>query len=1166
MNIKNLLHNITRNSVLSSIIPRLMIICILAGSLNYAFAATSEAFYASADESESSQRFAASSVLKSGKWAKVKVEKTGMQFVSASTLRNLGFSNISKVNVYGFGGRIIPETISPDDPDDLPILPVLRSDAGIWFFGYNHIRWNKSNSTGTNLSFAHEMQPYAEESWYFLSDKDSETYTLPVNKAKSISGLPVVETFSQMLLHENDLFCPASSGRTIVGEDFRSPTRQSFTFNLTDLANGTAYTKISFASNTSGGGSLMVYANGKRLASSSNDNFSAITNSDQYFLINNTKKSIPNPDSNLKLEIAFQNSGTVKLARLDYIEVEYPRSLNLNKGELFFNTNLVYPSAVKLKGVSSSTILWDVTDPVRPEAVELTISGSVGTFRAEPGTREYIAFTPGSTGQSVSSAQSVGNQDIHALQAPELLIIAPSEYKSAAQRLAEHHRDFDKMDVRVLCPQEIYNEFSSGTPDPSAFRRLMKMWHTRQPDVLKYCLIMSRPTYDHKRLAATTKAANYPRIPIWQSPTGYSKNTSYSTDDFIGMLEDCPKSFNISTARINISVGRMPVTSLSEANAMVDKYINYATNPIQGNWRNHILMIADDQDNGIHLNQAENAYKYLSTIGRGQNFLIERLYLDSYKMEAGATGNVYPAAKKKLLQSWNNEGISMLFYIGHASTVGWTHENLLNWNDIQSFSNKKLPFLYAATCEFARYDEDERSGAEVLWANTEGGIIGTICPSRTVFMSPNGTLSTSFSQAFFRGKADQPGRRMGDIYRESKNGITSADDNKLRFSFIGNPAMRFPVPPNEVRLDSINHVKVSVNPENYPVLTACSKVDLAGVITNPEGEVDKTFSGTLDILLYDAMTVIETLGNGSDGVVTSYNDRNTLLYRGSVKIKDGKWTANIIIPSEITNNYSPARLVFYANSDNRQADDPLLGEAHGQAENFYVYGVDKDAPEDSQGPVISSFAINRSDFQNGGVVNDSPVVIASLSDPSGINLSDAGIGHKLTLILDGEKYYDDVNSYYEPTPNDFTSGSIHYPLSNVATGKHSLKLIAWDNLGNSSSATLDFEVAANLPPQIYDLFTDVNPAKEKVNFTLSTDHPMTKIEASIEVFDLNGCKVWETDSRESTDLSANLSIGWDLKDKNGTRIPRGIYLYRATIISDSGASATKTKKLAVAAP
>lgn len=55
-----------------------------------------------------------------------------------------------------------------------------------------------------------------------------------------------------------------------------------------------------------------------------------------------------------------------------------------------------------------------------------------------------------------------------------MIIIAAKAFQTQAERLAEEHRATDGLTVEVVDPQSIYNEFSSGAPDATAYRRFMK--------------------------------------------------------------------------------------------------------------------------------------------------------------------------------------------------------------------------------------------------------------------------------------------------------------------------------------------------------------------------------------------------------------------------------------------------------------------------------------------------------------------------------------------------------------------------------------------------------------------------------------------------------------------------------------------------------------------
>ncbi len=1122
--------------------------------------------------------YAESSRLSSGKWVKVKVEKTGIQLITAANLKKMGFADPSKVRVYGFGGRPLNQTLTASEPDDLPLIASHVTAKGLYFFGYDNIRWTASQ-TNRQIPFTHTIHPYAEESWYFLRNSDDSPVRLDAAPSTANpAGLPEVTTFCQPLLHEVDMFHPSTTGSRYLGEDFRSPTRRSFDFSLTDAVEGeNCIINYGFGSNTTGTSTLSLSATGASGSQNFSEKLSAISDSEQFMSYTSTARTITAPGSNLHLEFSFQGSGTIKLARLDFIELQYQRHLRLNEGQLHFTISHVAPCKVSLSGAEASTIIWDVTDPSHHTLVS-TEAGNGGTltFTTPGGIREYVAFTPDKAGYGVSEYARVLNQDLHSLPVPDMLIIAPTGYKEAAELLAAHHRDYDGLSVHILTPEVIYNEFSSGVPDVTAFRRLMKMWYDRglqsnpesdepQASTLKYCLIMGEATYDHKMRMEATKNAAYPFVPIWQSLTGYSGTTSYSTDDYIGMLADSP-TFEIGQEKIHVAVGRMPFQSADESLVLTRKYIDYVTKPEVGEWRNRLMFVADDENQGDHLTQTEDMIRSLRATPSGNNFRYEKIYLDSYQREQSSLGPVYTKAKEKMMNLWNS-GVSFINYIGHANPVGWTHENLLNWTDITSFSNRNLPFIYAATCEFGRFDADTRSGAEVLWAYPEAGIIGIITPNRTVWIDQNGKLTREMGKSLFKPGSDGRTPTVGEAMIEAKNnypataaGMKPNNTNKLRYILIGDPAMRMPIPAYKVVLTEFNGEEpAEVTPDNYPVVPSMTRIEIGGVINDPEGIIDEDFNGFVEIQLYDAEKTVETFGNGPTGVVSYYNDRKTLLYRGVAKAEKGKWNASVIVPSEIENNYSPAQFSFYAYTSDRK-------EANGEFSKFYVYGAGSQDEEDTQGPAIEFFALNREDFQPGQVVHSSPIAMARISDPSGINISDAGIGHSMMLTLDDNTYFNDINLYYSPNADDVTGGSIAYPLSEISPGKHTLKLTVWDNAKNSSTSTIDFEVAVAKTPEIYALTTDVNPAKDHVNFTLSTDRPKAKVDCRIEVFDLNGRKVWASESTVSTDLLAGITVPWNLCDASGIRVPRGIYLYRATVISPEGPQTSKSYKLAVTAP
>lgn len=1109
-----------------------------------------------------SDRYASQSALSTGKWARFNVSEEGLQFISNSELRRLGFSDPQKVNVYGYGGREIDERLHSGHPDDLPLQPCVHTQSGILFYGTGSVGWKASAGKITPIDRVRNR--YSDHSYYYISDKECDFSVLQKRAASPAAGGRIIDRGYVGLLHEQELAMAANTGALALGEDFRVEQSKSFSFRLPGNTGAKAYADVNFATRTtSGSSSLLITANGNLLPSTTADVIAGITDPDMFIRQRSTVKEISGSGEKIDLGVKWIPGGAVQTARLDYITMAYERYFRLDDGPLLFSHSGYYDDRIEISGADATVLVYDVTDSAHPIELEYELKDGKACFTPlATGLRFYIAFRPDQQGISLSRGESVGNQNLHGLSSPDMLIICPKEFRAAADRIASLHLQQDGIRSVILTPSEIYNEFSSGVPDVSAYRKLMKMWWDREPGKLKYCLLMGKPTVNQKGLGVRNFSDLPEKVLIRQSIEGDSQTTSYSTDDLIVMLEDCHDTrFNIANTKMDVAVGRIPVSTVEEADASVLKIENYVKRPILGSWRNRVLVIADDEDNGEHLRQAEIVYSALKASGHGASRRYDRLYLDTYVRKLSGTGVTYPEATAKLLQSIR-EGVAVINYTGHANPTSWSHESLLPWTEIKALTNRALPFIFAATCEFARWDDDgAQSGGEHMWHNPDGGIIGMMAPSRKAYVSRNGLLNASTARRFFApGSAGLP-RRIGDIYKDGKNGNITGDDNQLRYVLIGDPALRLPDPEFRVVVDSIADCELAKAEASgdLPVLKAADHVKISGRILNPSGELASDFNGVMEPLLFDAERVIETYGNGKDGKKMFFNDRPSLLYSGKVEVKDGRWESLILMPSNIDNNYSPALLNFYAcGSDGR--------EASGSTESLYVYGYTDNPLDDSEGPEISSFGLNTQSFVSGGVVNSSPMVLASLRDPSGIAVSSSALGHELKLTLDGKKVYADAASYFTPDLSDPCGGKLAYPLYDLAPGEHTLQLTAWDNANNVSTSEIAFKVAVADSPTLVELRPSCNPARVSVTFSIDHDRQADKVSAAISIYDLNGRLVRALPSQVNYDMGSTLSLDWDLCDQSGRRVERGIYIYRAILTDSKGNQVAASKKIAVTAP
>src|SRR5690606_2954612 len=172
----------------------------------------------------------------------------------------------------------------------------------------------------------------------------------------------------------------------------------------------------------------------------------------------------------------------------------------------------------------------------------------------------------------------IENQDLRSIGGVNLLIVTHPLFKDEALRLAAHRQSHSGWQVRVVTTDEVYNDFSSGRQDITAIRDFVKAVHDKSPNDLKALLLFGKGSYDYKdRVPNNT---NF--VPTYQSRNSLHPLQSYSSDDYYAFLEDDEGYWDETSNAIHtldIGVGRLPVTSISEARAIVDKIIAYDTDP-----------------------------------------------------------------------------------------------------------------------------------------------------------------------------------------------------------------------------------------------------------------------------------------------------------------------------------------------------------------------------------------------------------------------------------------------------------------------------------------------------------------------------------------------------------------------------------------------------------
>ncbi|MDH6306979.1 hypothetical protein M2459_003588 [Parabacteroides sp. PF5-5] len=1111
-------------------------------------------------------RYASQSVLSGGKWVKIQVGETGIYKITYDDLKKMGFSDPSKVSVHGYGGWPLDEDFSSNSKypyiDDLPAVAVYKGSDYLLFYGKGPVKWEYDDSYGVK-AFVHTNNPYALYGAYFLTDSIAPK---EMEKVASVSGEAAlgITVFDDYRVHEEDLKSVNKSGRELFGESFeaggsRTIAATSPISNIPGITDDEAEVTMRFIArpkSTSGLVSLSVDGNNlmslsiPHVGTSVNDTYTKARVVSGSLAWNGSKTEKP------KFVVSYNKSGDENV-HLDYIRLHVKRELK-QYGEYTFFRSLSTRGNVSrfiLQNANANTLVFDITDGENPRLMDAQLNGSELTFTipASDTLREFVAVQANQplTGWTREEGD-IPHQNLHAHQQIDMVIIAPDAFRTQAERLAERHRTKkDSLSVLVVSPQQIYNEFSSGVPDATAYRRFMKMFYDRntsEVDKPKYLLLFGDGAYDNRGVTADWKQISRTNMLLTYQSDNSVNSGSYVTDDYFGALEDI-KYIN---GPIQLGIGRFPVRTVAEATAAVDKVLSYMDNAVTGVWKNKLTFVADDGNaadtfTNDHMDQANK----LADMVRSNHpeFLVNKIFFDAYKKNTN-----YPTVRANIQQQLK-DGLLMINYTGHGNTRSWSDEDVLNQTDIAGFTYPYLPLWITATCDFTRFDDVSTSAGEDVFLKKSGGI-ALFTTTRVVYSNDNFELNQKLLNALFERNSDNSRLTLGDIMRKTK---AYSNSNKLNFILIGDPAMKLAYPEYHINVKTVNGNPVGQQPDS---LKAEAKVTITGEITDLNGNLASDFSGSLDITILDSKQTIKTLQNANQDEAFTYVDYPNKIYIGNDVVKNGTFEFSFTVPTDISYSNDYGILNLYA------ADDDSGIEAQGNYQNFVVGGSADNPVEDTEGPEIRQLYLNDTTFVEGGKVNTTPLFIARLWDQTGVNISGSSVGHDITLSISSlisSTTIHTLNSYYKLIPDSDGEGLVGFQIPALEAGMYSAEFRVWDVLNNSTVDTFTFEVVEGMKPVMSEIFASPVPARSSVQFYIYHNRPESNLRVNVMVFDMNGRLVWKREETGASDWGSPYIVSWDLRSSAGGRLLPGVYIYRAAISTDNSKEATKAKKLVILA-
>lgn len=1102
----------------------------------------------------SKERFTRQSKLSTGKWVKISIKEDGMYRLTSASLRKMGFNNPQNVHLYGYGGYRLSEVMKPNEMyDDLEEVPLYHEEgSSVWYFWGNGLVYWEGDKRIFN--------PYATKACYFLTEEDGpssiETETAVEGQVKN-----VFTTTAGHLLYEKDDYSWFQGGRNLYdSQSFASSSgaRRSFKFEVPYSKGGERLT-VAMSGNSS---TVTPSVNGHAQAALT---LSELENFVYTRLASRTYDISSYATSEKQWNITLQSSGTNDV-RLDYLALHYDRILAKVNGFVAFSQDKSGVSTFDVIGDPNNTKVMRISEPGLPAKLIPTTAGTAELkVTVDDPSHRYVAFDTRYEFPEPTYEGPIENQNLHALDSVDMVIIVPASGKLSgqAERLAEAHRAYDGMKIAVVRADQIYNEFSSGTPDATAYRMLMKMLYDRA-DITqtsnasaevyegpRYLLLMGACVWDNRMLTPATRTCNPDDYLLcFESENSWNDTESYVMEEYFGLLDD-GEGRTLTSDKTDIGVGRFPVKSVAEAKVMVDKTIAYMSNSNAGSWKNIVMMLGDDGDSNSHMRYCDDVAERI--IARNPELEVRKVMWDAYTRESSIAYNTYPEVTD-LITKQVNEGAMVVNYTGHAAPYSMSHEWVLKLQDFQGFKGKNLPLWFTAACDVMPFDSQHENLGVTAVLNDGGAALAFVGTARTVYASNNRSLNLYFSEYLF-GKDDKGRRyRLGDALRLSKVSLVGKEgahlENKLQYALLGDPALLIGAPLNRVCLDAIFDAQTG---EQTTQLKAGQAIRMEGHVVDAEGMDLSQFNGIVSARVYDSMdTIVCKMNDPSIKTAFQFTDRSQVLFEGRDSVRAGHFALSFVVPQDIKFSNDAGRVVFYA------INDSLNLEANGYSEDFTVGGVMQ--RDDSEGPRIE-MALNG---EYGGTVNCTPYLTARLQDVSGINVSGMGVGHDIVLCIDGDaKQTYVLNDCYRSDFGDYTSGSLAFTIPNLEPGEHILTLRAWDLLNNTSVQEMAFTVDGTYKPTILHLMASPTIAKEKTTFLLTYDLPGTNSEFEIEVFDYSGRRLWNfvgygASSTGTYAIPWNLSVG----DNRG-HISPGIYLYRASLKCGDSKFVTESRKLIV---
>ena len=1038
----------------------------------------------------------------SDRWFTFAVSSPGLVKIDRSIITYLG-ENPSEVDpdeirVFDDGWRELSINMSPNLPglEEIPLRQIGLADGS--FDSEDALYFYARGPEGwvwENEKFFHHSNRFTKENYYWITIGGD--FPLPAARLELESPAGGDTTSTGRLLHyvENDYIYTKTSNDIDWGSEETIWKFISLLDSRIDTTRGVYFRHRLVRPVDEYPPVVYATANGE----SPDSAFGIWTGAQQSFFESAFTKGINS------IELSF---GT-KAVLFDYYEFLYWIDLEENNGFLDFAGSDSAATYI-ISGFDGTPFVFDISDETDLRAFalndcddgEYSFSDSIG------GRRYYVASPSAATVPNMPAARELENLRKRSFDS-DLLMLIPEGLEND---LAEYidYREGKGTSVDWVFVESVLEEFGFGSSDPTAIRDFLRYLWLYVDDPPENIMLVGDATWDPRGITDPPPTYCPAALCVATAPDDYF----YAVTEGDGIPD--------------YAAGRVPITTINEWRYFVEKVKRIEGNPDFGPWRTRFIYCADDErktdgrDTWQHTTNTSTLIQSLPKWTEPRDIYLADYPRTSMKLK--------PEAQDALIENWN-DGSAVVNYIGHGNYRLWTHEEAFEATScIGKLENEwKLPVVVSASCEVGLfYRTVGQCIAEQLLLHPETGSVASVAATRMTSGNSNYVLDSRFLGRCWDNKVKTT---LGSALIFAKGG-SSYNSTRGQYVLFGDPCMVVGPP----QLD----IEIQVEPES---LLAGSRIHVVGEVM--QDSVQRTdFDGTAYILVYDS-GYFKTYESTILSSVTYYKGGKRI-FSGPVDVTAGNFEADFVVPIDVSYGTFEGKVVAYAFNESE--------EGVGVVFNLAVTGDTSLVIADSIGPVVD-LSFDGPGFSDGAAVCGVGDLICNISDENGINLSGAA-GHALTMTLDGNKSSAaDLSPNFEYNRNSHTSGSAIYPMENLDTGIHTVRVKAWDNMGNSGEAELSFEVK-DCDLAISNPLAYPNPFREESDITFNID---VAADIVVRIFTMTGRPVRKI---ESSVVPAFASIHWDGEDEKGNPAANGVYFVKIEARTADGRSDDATFKIA----